>query len=415
MTKVDSRKLLKLVIILPVAIVVSFLAYMAHPQISAESNITSAIGMIIVLAVAYIANSVFLINERTYIGDSSQSVGVLSLLLSYLLSIVVMFSLRMHYGLAYVFIFVALTTAWVYFVSVKFNDSIWRSKLVLAEIGNWRLLEDSSIQMVLIQDPNTFTSYKDHQLVIDYDAIISPAWKRILAEQSVKGRPAIHTVEFYEKLYGRVPLIQASDSYVRNSFRQSEYLSIKRAIDILIALFAVTVLTVPMLVLTLLVRVTSSGPALFSQPRVGKNNKIFTLYKFRTMLSDAEIDGPSFAKDHDMRVTRVGRWLRHSRIDEWPQFWNVLRGDMSIVGPRPERPEWVSTFLEEIPYYGLRHTIRPGITGWAQVRQGYAAGAKESELKLEHDLYYLKNLSLHLDLTIIFRTVFVLGAGFGAK
>jgi len=415
MTKVDARKLFKLVIILPIAIVVSFLAYVAHPQISAESEFTSAIGMIIVLTVAYIANSVFLINEQTYIDESNQTVGVLSLLLGYLLSIVVMFTFRMHYGLWYVFVFVTLTTVWVYFISSKDNDSIWRSKFVLAEVGNWRLLEDSSIQMVLIEDPNALTNYKDHQLVIDYDAVISQSWKRILAEQSVEGRPAIHTVELYEKLYGRVPLMQASDSYVRNSFRHSDYLSIKRAIDIVVAVFAVTVLAVPMLVVTLLVRITSSGPALFSQPRVGRNNKIFTLYKFRTMLSDAEIDGPSFAKDNDMRVTKVGRWLRQSRIDEWPQFWNVLRGDMSIVGPRPERPEWVSTFLEEIPYYSLRHTIRPGITGWAQVRQGYASGAKESELKLEHDLYYLKNLCLHLDLTIIFRTVFVLGAGFGAK
>lgn len=155
----------------------------------------------------------------------------------------------------------------------------------------------------------------------------------------------------------------------------------------------------------LLVRLSSPGPIFFRQTRVGMGGRDFTVFKFRTMRQDAEVDGAKWASKNDPRVTRFGMFMRKTRLDEVPQLWNVLRGDMGFVGPRPERPEFVPWLSEQIPYFDLRHMIRPGLTGWAQVRYGYGATLAEAREKLEFDLYYIKHMSLGLDLLIMFETV----------
>ena len=155
----------------------------------------------------------------------------------------------------------------------------------------------------------------------------------------------------------------------------------------------------------LMVRLSSPGPIFFRQTRVGMGGRNFTVYKFRTMRTDAEADGAKWASKNDPRVTRFGLFMRKTRIDEIPQLWNVLKGDMGFVGPRPERPEFVPWLSEQIPYFELRHMIRPGLTGWAQVRYGYGATLAEAREKLEFDLYYIKHMSLGLDLLIMFETI----------
>jgi exopolysaccharide biosynthesis polyprenyl glycosylphosphotransferase len=155
------------------------------------------------------------------------------------------------------------------------------------------------------------------------------------------------------------------------------------------------------------IRITSTGPVLYHQQRVGKNGQVFTVHKFRSMRVDAEAaSGPVWAsKAGDPRVTPIGSLLRRSRLDEVPQLWNVLKGDMSFVGPRPERPEFVASLTNQIPFYGQRHIVRPGLTGWAQVCYTYGATTEDALQKLQYDLYYIKNLSLSLDVFIIFETV----------
>ena len=158
--------------------------------------------------------------------------------------------------------------------------------------------------------------------------------------------------------------------------------------------------------MALLVRVTSPGPVLFRQTRIGVHDRAFTLYKFRSMRVDAEAaTGAVWATKDDPRVTAVGRWLRLLRLDELPQLFNVLRGEMSIVGPRPERPEFVRTLSEQIPYYRQRHCVKPGITGWAQINYKYGNTIEDTITKLEYDLYYIKNMSLSLDAYMIFHTM----------
>jgi sugar transferase (PEP-CTERM system associated) len=168
--------------------------------------------------------------------------------------------------------------------------------------------------------------------------------------------------------------------------------------------------------IALAIRLDSPGPVFYRQKRVGQREKVFHCYKFRSMRPDAESDiGPTWAGDDDPRITPVGRILRMSRLDEIPQLWCVLKGDMSFVGPRPERPEFVEWLTREIPYYGLRHLVRPGITGWAQVRYKYGNTADDAKEKLQYDLYYIKNASIGLDMLIMFQTIKIVLLGRGAR
>lgn len=218
-------------------------------------------------------------------------------------------------------------------------------------------------------------------------------------------------VEAVERLLGRVPLRIDDGGHARTAgasrSRSWFYSAAKRSVDIA---FAVTlgigiVLIVPFVALA--IRLDSPGPILYSQNRVGLNGQLFRIYKFRSMRQDAEKNGAAWATVGDARVTRVGRFLRLTRIDELPQVWNVLRGDMTLVGPRPERPEFTSLLEAEIPSYAERHQVKPGITGWAQVRYRYTSSVRDSEAKLEYDLYYVKYRSLGLDLRVLLQTVLV--------
>jgi exopolysaccharide biosynthesis polyprenyl glycosylphosphotransferase len=179
----------------------------------------------------------------------------------------------------------------------------------------------------------------------------------------------------------------------------------RRLLSLAVSLLALGICLpfIPFIILA--VRLSSPGPIFFTQTRVGLRGRLFTLFKFRTMREDAEVQGAVWAAKDDSRVTPLGRFMRKVRLDEIPQLWNVLRGEMAFVGPRPERPEFVQWLSQEIPFYDLRHMIRPGITGWAQVRYRYGASLEETRRKLEYDLYYVKHLSIGLDLLIMFETV----------
>jgi sugar transferase (PEP-CTERM system associated) len=190
---------------------------------------------------------------------------------------------------------------------------------------------------------------------------------------------------------------------------------VKRAFDLAMALVGL-VLAAPLMLLTAIaVRLDSAGPVLYRQERVGENGRIFTLSKFRSMRADAESGTPIWAKDQDDRITRVGRFIRLARLDEMPQLWSVLRGDMSFIGPRPERPFFVEQLAAAIPFYMERHSVKPGVTGWAQVKYRYGSSIEDATEKLRYDLYYIKHLSIVFDLTIMIDTVKVILSGKGAK
>ncbi len=231
-----------------------------------------------------------------------------------------------------------------------------------------------------------------------------------LLEMKVDGVAFDHLASVYEEYTGKIAVENLRPSWFifSRGFHKSRVLSAsKRLLDMLLAAVCL-VLSLPLMgTIALLVKSTSTGPALYHQRRVGRHGRIFVVHKFRTMGVDAEAEtGPVWAsKTGDARVTRIGRTLRRTRLDELPQLWNVLKGEMSFVGPRPERPEFVSELTREIPYYGQRHAMRPGITGWAQVRYTYGASVEDALQKLQYDLYYIKNASVALDLFIMFETI----------
>jgi exopolysaccharide biosynthesis polyprenyl glycosylphosphotransferase len=224
---------------------------------------------------------------------------------------------------------------------------------------------------------------------------------------------------FYEYAFGRVPVRYLSPVWFMSVLHlyQRPYSRItKRAYDLVVAAAALVLVAPIMLVLAMLVRLSTPGPIFFRQVRLGEFGSTFGMLKFRTMKDDAERPGnPMWAEEHDPRVTTVGRFLRRWRLDELPQLLNVLRGEMSIVGPRPERPEFVPELSKEVPYWSRRHLVKPGITGWAQVCQGYAADVESAADKLSYDLYYLKHRALALDLAIAAKTARVLVSGFGSR
>jgi sugar transferase (PEP-CTERM system associated) len=213
----------------------------------------------------------------------------------------------------------------------------------------------------------------------------------------------------YERIFGRVPIRELRPSqliYSGDTVRLRQALLYQNVTNFAGAIVGLIVTAPIMLLTAVAVRLSSAGPVLYRQVRVGMGGKPFTLYKFRSMCSNAEANtGAVLAARDDPRVTMVGRVIRKIRLDELPQLFNVLKGEMSVVGPRPERPEFVKTLTEQIPYYRQRHAVRPGITGWAQINYKYAENLEDTIVKLEYDLYYIKNLSFSLDLYIIFHTL----------
>jgi exopolysaccharide biosynthesis polyprenyl glycosylphosphotransferase len=235
----------------------------------------------------------------------------------------------------------------------------------------------------------------------------SPEAARLIYNNLVLGIEVIDLAEIYERIFKKVPLHELEEVWFLDNLAKSHriYETIKRPAEFFLALvFLIAALPLFGLV-ALFIALTSPGPIIFSQTRVGKQGEQFKIYKFRTMSLDAEKNGPQWAAEKDTRVTPFGRFLRRSHLDEVPQLMNVVRGELSIIGPRPERPEFVEQLRAGIPYYDLRHLVKPGITGWAQVNYRYGASVEDAYEKLQYEVYYLKNRSLVLDFLIVLKTL----------
>jgi sugar transferase (PEP-CTERM system associated) len=240
-----------------------------------------------------------------------------------------------------------------------------------------------------------------------------------LLEMKLEGVTFDHLPSVYEDYTGKIAVESLRPSWLifSRGFRKSSVLqAAKRTLDVVSAVIGLVVGLPLMLLVAAAVKASSPGPVFYRQQRVGRYGRLFTVHKFRSMCHDAEAQtGAVWAAKNDVRITAVGRVLRRTRLDELPQLWNVLTGEMSLVGPRPERPEFVSQLTVEIPFYGQRHVVRPGLTGWAQVCYTYAASVEDATEKLQYDLYYIKNMSLAFDLFIILLTLKTVILGRGAS
>jgi exopolysaccharide biosynthesis polyprenyl glycosylphosphotransferase len=323
---------------------------------------------------------------------------------------------------------------WIYLQVSRWTLSkIWRS---MHESFRWMFIADTDTKSFVMKDIQSAKT----NVSIDWVSKISeehllqnashlfgvvfsvknrdPGLIDTLMKVRMQGLPVFDLIEFYESQFKKVPIFYLSAEFfsfskgfslLGNSYLQRQ----KRLSDIAISLPLLILTTPVMALVAILIRMESKGGALYWQERSGKDGRVFILYKFRSMRSDAEKSGAQWAQVNDSRVTALGKILRKTRLDELPQLWNILKGDMSFVGPRPERPQFNSELEKSIPFYQLRHLVRPGLTGWAQVHYPYGASIEDAFQKLQYDLFYVKNFSLFLDLQVILKTVRVVVLGQG--
>lgn len=283
-----------------------------------------------------------------------------------------------------------------------------------------RLRQDIGVACITLTKP-ILPTQPEGIIVADLHHDHSAEWERTFAAAALKGIGVYHYKQIWEAQTGMVRIEHLSENSLGSLIPSNSYAKVKRFIDIALTLPLLPLLIVPFLIISLLIRADSRGPAFFRQERMGYRGQTFSVLKFRTMrvtdrpAEDAGQVTAAITKDDDDRITKLGRFLRKTRIDELPQLYNVLRGEMSWIGPRPEACALSEWYEREIPFYSYRHIVRPGITGWAQVNQGHVAGISEVHNKLRLDFYYIKNFSMWIDLVILFKTVVVVIKGSGAK
>lgn len=306
------------------------------------------------------------------------------------------------------------TLVWFYGVQISFPSKIMT---IGALPGVDIALSGKNLEIVRLAQPSETIPAVD-VVAADLRSDISDEWESCLARYALAGLPVYHFKHLRESLTGRVELEHLSENNFGSLSPVSAFMQIKHVVDWILAVLIGLMLVPVLMVVAIAIKLGSPGPALFRQIRIGYRGKPFTVYKFRTMRHDVSKENARSAaitQSADNRITTFGRFLRKSRLDELPQILNIIKGEMSWIGPRPEADVLSNWYRQEIPYYAYRHIVRPGITGWAQVCQGHVASVDEVTEKLHYDFYYIKNFSLWLDILIVARTVQTMLTGFGSK
>ncbi|CEO38455.1 exopolysaccharide biosynthesis polyprenyl glycosylphosphotransferase [Photobacterium kishitanii] len=332
----------------------------------------------------------------------------------FIVAITIMFMTRIEYSRSIVFYGWILSFSWLFFTAFLRQES---QRLVLFAIPNFdinSLNQRGRVRVIELKAPYDIANIKG-SLVVDLHRNLSPEAEKFIADCSLNNIAVFHAESIREMLEGKVQTKHLMENAIGSLQPNPLYMTFKRIWEsfIIIVTFPITL---PIMAITaILIKLENPGPAMFIQERVGQGGKLFRIYKFRSMTIKEAGAEDKFATAEQARVTRVGKFIRKFRIDELPQFFNVLKGDMALIGPRPEQDSFVKQFEQEIPFYGYRHMVKPGITGWAQVVQGYADDTESTSEKLAHDLYYIKNLSFWLDINIVFKTIRTMLTGFGAQ
>lgn len=367
-------------------------------------------------SIAYLLTAAVLHKFRRFHGTNSLRFIIPTVLSAWLGVIAILLFIREeNYArqvLAYAFLLANLWAFAGYFLGLRYR----KPKLALVPFGRGLELADTSRALVTILSEPDLGERRYDGVVADLHAMELPdEWERFLAKCTLSRIPVFHVQQIMESVTGRVRVNHLSENIFGALLPSSTYLVIKRIMDTVVVLLTLPLWLLLILLLGVIIKLESKGPAFFVQERLGQGNKPFKMYKLRSMCVDSEEAGAQFACKGDARVTRFGGFIRKYRLDELPQFINVLKGNMSLIGPRPEQMSFAERFESEIPFYPYRHVIKPGITGWAQVMHGYAAGAVDTVVKIEHDFYYIKHFSLWLDILIVLKTIRTVLTGFGAR
>jgi len=345
-----------------------------------------------------------------------------TLLASGLLVGLVLLIFRLPYSVYYLLMSAVLGVIFC-FLSQVYLRSVTKVTIGYIPIGRCQSLLDINdvcwIELTPCFEPHNHHRLPFHAVVADLsDQGLSAEWEKLLAETALQGTPVYNVLQVRESLTGRLPIKHLYENNLGSLLPSQSYLLFKRIMDTTMVIFTVPISIPIALIIAVVLKWQgrhSDSTVLFTQRRIGQGGKRFTMYKFRSMLPCAESNGAQMATTNDIRVTKFGSFIRQTRLDELPQFINVLKGEMSLIGPRPEQLDFVKRFNDTIPFYRYRHIVKPGISGWAQVMHGYASDEDETKVKLEHDFFYIKNFSLTLDLLIVIKTIQTMVSGFGAR
>ncbi|WP_435235551.1 exopolysaccharide biosynthesis polyprenyl glycosylphosphotransferase [Psychromonas sp. PT13] len=374
----------------------------------------TVINSLIVVLAAYLSTSLTLPKITNHLLVERKYYIFPILLIVYASVITIMFMLRIEYARSVLIIGFFLSTFWLYTTTFIRKQA---KQLKLAAIANFdtqELNSNNKIKITALQEPYLLQNTKQG-LVVNLHGSLTPAQEKFIADCSINNIQVFHHASIKEKLSGKVQTKYLSENAIGTLQPNPLYSSLKRLWETFF-IIAILPIALPIMLLTaILIKLESPGSAIFTQERIGQGGKPFAIYKFRSMEISHSKTETKFATAEQARVTRIGKIIRKMRIDELPQFFNVIKGDMALIGPRPEQGDFVKTFEAQIPFYGYRHMVKPGITGWAQTVQGYTDCTKSTREKLAHDLYYIKYFSFWLDINIIFKTLKTILTGFGAK
>ncbi|ABJ75777.1 exopolysaccharide biosynthesis polyprenyl glycosylphosphotransferase [Leptospira borgpetersenii] len=376
-----------------------------------DTNSTNAlIGVLISFSIAVTS----LRKLFKYPGAQSSAYILPSVAIVYSLMMAIYLLIRLDYSIQGMILGAIVTLVWCY-VGYFLGHRYRKQRFALIPFGE--ALDFPNLhgtEFVFLQKPDLEKQRFDGVVADLRSENLTPDWEKFLARCTLSRIPVYHTKQIIESLTGRVKINHLSENELGTLLPSIFYERIKRFVDFLAAAVLIPFLTPILLITSILIRMESRGPAFFLQKRMGFRGRPFTVIKFRTMSQN--IKGKGFTEgENDPRITKLGKYLRKYRIDELPQIFNVLKGDMSFIGPRPESMELSEWYEKDVPFFAYRHVVRPGISGWAQVEQGYAAEVDGMNVKLEYDFYYIKNFSFWLDMLVTFKTVKTILTGFGAR
>lgn len=390
------------------------IAHYGFPFFENGRVVEPALPLLVGASVGYLILSIILFSLRSHPTSTQPLVVNFVCTALGLLLFMGLAAARLYFSLGFLAAYILFTNLWF---SIEFflRRKLGRYSFAVAP-GGYDLFSETfpNCSLIPLPDPKELPDSIDG-LIIDFEQHLSEEWLTFVSRCILDGVPVISVDDFIETEKGVIILKHLNTARTISFQKNQLYVLVKQVIDLLLVILSLPLWLPLGLITAILIRIESPGPVLYTQLRIGKRGKPFRIYKFRSMRSDAERDGAQFASHRDSRITRVGAVIRKFRIDEIPQFWNVLRGDMSLIGPRPEQVPFVERFERTIPYYQLRHIVRPGITGWAQVTRGYAADEVQTEEKLAADLYYVKHLSFSLDFLITIKTIGTILTGFGSR
>ena len=400
-----------LVPLVPLALRYVFLHVGVHEPSSYASLIANAAAVVLAVWMR--------ISLQPYPGTRAGSVLLPSISFAHLAVLTVMLMARLPYDRVAMLTGYLVHLVWTYGLYVAVQRRL-RQRIAVVPFGEIALLEPiADVDWVMMKVPDLNETIGCDAIVADFAADLPPQWEALLADAAIDGRVVYQVKQLVESLTGRVDIAHLSENSFGSLVPMRGYAHVKSLADWLFALALLPVALPLMVLVAIAVRLDSPGPALFRQKRVGRRGRPITVYKFRTMgwlgAADGDTREAAMTTAGDARITRLGGLLRRSRIDELPQIFNILKGEMSWIGPRPEAAVLSAWYTGDVPFYRYRHVVKPGISGWAQVNQGHVAAVDEVHRKLQFDFFYIKYFSPWLDVLIAFKTVRTMMSGFGAR